>query len=160
VPAWGELLVALVCLVGIAGTIVPVLPGAFLVGGAILVWAVVEGSAVSWLLAVAAIGVIALGQVLKYLVPGRRMRESGVPGSVLVVGGLLGVVGFFVIPLVGLVVGFVGGVYLAEWWRLRSASEAWPTTLAAMKAAGLSMLIELASALIATSMWATVAVTT
>ena len=68
----------------------------------------------------------------------------------LVVGGLLGIVGFFVIPLVGLFVGFVLGVYLAELQRVGQAN-AWPSTWAAVKAAGLSILIELASGLLAAS---------
>ena len=44
-PAWGEALVAIACLVGIIGVVVPVLPGDHLVGAAILVWALVEQSA-------------------------------------------------------------------------------------------------------------------
>ena len=159
-PPWGELVVAITCLVGIAGTIVPVLPGALLVGGAVVVWAFVEGGAVAWTTAALVLVVIAAGQALKYLLPGRRLRDSGIPGVTLVVGGVLGVVGFFILPVVGLIVGFLGGVYLAELARLRSARDAWPSTLTAMKAAGLSMLIELASALLATSMWLAVAVTT
>ena len=51
---------------------------------------------------------------MKYVVPGRRLKENGIPNSTLLLGGVLGVVGFFVIPVVGLLVGFVLGVYLAE----------------------------------------------
>jgi uncharacterized protein YqgC (DUF456 family) len=160
VDATGELVVGLVVLLGVLGTVVPVLPGVVLVAGALVVWAVIEGSAVSWAVTAGALLVLALGQVLKYLVPGRRLRDSGVPAWVLLVGGLLGIVGFFVLPVVGLVVGFVGGVYLAELVRLRDPKGAWPTTRSAMANAGLSMLIELATALVAAAMWATAAVTT
>ena len=44
-------------------------------------------------------------------------------------GALLGIVGFFVIPVVGLVIGFVVGVYLAEWYRLRDVARAWRATI-------------------------------
>ena len=40
---------------------------------------------------------------------------------------LLGVVGFFVVPVVGLFLGFVLGVYLAELRRV-GAAAAWPST--------------------------------
>lgn len=159
-PAGGELLVGVVMAIGVLGTIVPLLPGVLLVGGALVVWGVVERTPLSLTAMALGLAVLALGQVLKYLVPGRRLKESGVPGTVLLAGGLLGIVGFFVIPIVGLVIGFVGGVYLAELVRLRDPRRAWPTTWAAMKSAGLSMLIELASALVVVAAWFGVAVTT
>ena len=158
--ATAELVVGLVIAVGIVGTIVPVLPGVLLVAGALVAWGVLEGSAVSWGVVAAGLAVLGAGLVLKYLVPGRRLKESGVPGSVLLAGGVLGIIGFFVIPVVGLVVGFVLGVYLAELVRLRDPKQAWPTTWTAMKSAGLSMLIELASAMIAAAIWFAAAVTT
>ncbi len=81
------------------------------------------------------------------------MRNQGVPAVVLIAGGAGGVVGFFLIPVVGVVVGFVAGIYCAELVRLQSIQAAWPTTVAAMKAAGISVLIELAAALFATAVW-------
>ena len=39
--------------------------------------------------------------------PGRQLRATGIPTSTLVTGGVLGVVGFFVIPVVGLLVGWI-----------------------------------------------------
>jgi len=61
-------------------------------------------------------------------------------------------VGFFVIPVVGLLVGFVAGIYLAELLRVGRA-RAWPSTGAALRAAGLSLLIELAAGLLAAVVW-------
>ena len=159
-PAWGELLVLVACFVGVLGTILPVLPGALLIGGALLVWAVVEGSWVSWGVALAGIAVLALGQVLTYLVPGRRMSAAGIPGRTLLAGGLLGIVGLFVVPVVGLPLGFVLGIYLAERVRLPDHAAAWPSTVEAMKGAGLSMLISLVAAVAATGIWLAAAVTT
>ena len=50
--------------------------------------------------------------VVKYAVPGRRLKAA-VPMRTLVVGGMFAVVGFFVIPVVGVLVGFPIGVYVA-----------------------------------------------
>jgi hypothetical protein len=49
-------------------------------------------------------------------------------------------------------VGFGPGVYLAAHRRV-GPTAAWPSTTAALRAAGLSILIELAAALLATSAW-------
>jgi uncharacterized protein YqgC (DUF456 family) len=153
-PEWGVLLVAVACAVGIAGTVVPILPGTLVVGAAVCVWAAVEGGWDSWSVALLAVGLLAVGQLLKYVIAGRALSAGGVPTLTMVAGGVLGLVGFFVIPVVGLVVGFVGGVFLAELVRLRDPREAWPSTLLAMKAAGIATLIELGAALLATSVWA------
>ncbi|MFC6238203.1 DUF456 domain-containing protein [Longivirga aurantiaca] len=159
-PAWGEWLVLLACLVGVVGTILPVLPGSVLVGGAIVVWAVVEGGATAWVTALLACAVLVVGYALTILIPGRQMTAAGIPTRTLVVGGLLGIAGFFVVPVVGLPLGFVLGVYLAERVRLPDHAAAWPSTVTAMKGTGLSVLIGLVAAVAATGIWASVAVMT
>jgi len=135
-----EVLVALAIAVGVVGVVVPVLPGSLLVLGAILVWAWNVGGATAWAVFAVAAVFLVLGAVVKYVVPGRRLKEGGIPGSTLVLGSLLGIVGFFVVPVVGLPIGFVLGVYLAELNRL-GREAAWPATKHALKAVGLSMLI-------------------
>ncbi len=143
-----DLLAGLAILVGLAGIVVPVLPGALLILAAVVVWAAVTGGATAWAVAGVAIALLVVGQVFKYTIPGKRLKASGVPTRTIVLGGLLGIVGFFVIPFVGLFVGFVAGVYLAELQRV-GQEQAWPSTWAAVKATGLSILIELASGLLA-----------
>lgn len=155
----GLLLIGLAILAGIVGVVVPVLPGALLVVGAILVWAIVEGSATGWAVLAAAVVLVGAAQIVKYLVPGRRMRDAGVPNSTIVTGVVLAVVGFFVIPVVGLFVGFPAGVYLAERKRLGPHADAWESTKHALKALGLSILIELAAVLLAGGIWLTAALT-
>jgi uncharacterized protein YqgC (DUF456 family) len=147
-----EVLVALAIVVGLVGVVVPLLPGALLVLGAILVWAWDVGTGEAWVVFAIATTFIAVGSIAKYAVPGRRLRTSGVPTSTLLLGGLLGIVGFFVIPVVGLVVGFVLGVYLAELRRV-GLDAAWPATKDALKAVGFSILIELVATLCAASTW-------
>ena len=150
---FGELLIGLVLLVGLVGVVVQVLPGALLVLGAVLVWAVLEGTGVAWVVAVVAVLATVAAGVVKYVLAGRHLKSAGVPNRTLVWGGLAGVVGFFVIPVVGLPVGFVLAVYLAELHRLRDRGRAWRATLAALQATGITILIELAGALVASASW-------
>ncbi len=148
-----EYAVALAIAVGVVGVIVPLLPGSLLVIGAILVWAWDIGSPTGWAVFAVAALVIALGSIVKYVVPGRRLKDNGIPNSTLFLGGALGIVGFFVIPVVGLLIGFVLGVYLAELRRV-GTRDAWPATWHALKAVGLSMLIEFTACLLAAAAWA------
>jgi uncharacterized protein YqgC (DUF456 family) len=147
-----EVLVALAIAVGLVGVLVPVLPGSLLVGVAVLVWATEKAEATGWVVAVIAFVLLAAGAVVKYLVPGRRLQQAGVPTSTLVLGGALGVLGFFVVPVVGLPLGFVLGVYLSEWRRL-GHRDAWPATVHALKAVGLGILIELGFGILAAATW-------
>jgi uncharacterized protein len=154
-----DVLVGLAILVGLVGIVVPVLPGSILILAAVLVWTVHDGSTSAWGVCAVVTLLLAVGAVVKYTVPGRRLKTIGVPRSSMVAGGLLGIIGFFVIPVVGLVVGFVLGVYLAEARRV-GPTLAWPSTKAALRAVGVSMLIEIAAGLLAAVSWLTGALVT
>ncbi|HET7432431.1 MAG TPA: DUF456 domain-containing protein [Nocardioides sp.] len=145
------ILCGLLVVVGLFGIVVPVLPGTVLVALGIGVWASERGTAESWTTFALAAGCLVAGAVVKYVVPGRRLKAA-VPTRTLVVGGLGAVVGFFVIPVVGALVGFPVGVYVAERVRLGGAG-AWPSTRAALQAMAHSILIELVAALAATAVW-------
>jgi uncharacterized protein YqgC (DUF456 family) len=147
-----EGVVALAILVGLLGIIVPILPGGILIFLAVLAWAVLTGGLTAWLVFAVAAAFLVAGTVVKYAVPGKRLKDAGIPASTQWTGVALGVVGFFVIPVVGLFVGFVVGIYLAERSRLGPAG-AGPSTKAALRAAGLSIVIELAAAILATVTW-------
>jgi uncharacterized protein len=160
VSAAGEVVVGLAIAVGLVGVVVPVLPGALLVWAAIVAWALWTQTWTAWVvLAVATVAVLA-AQVVKYVIPDRRLRASGVPRRSVVVGGLLALVGFFVVPVVGLVLGFVGGVYAAERRRLGHHEPAWRATTVAVRAVGVGLLVELAGALLAAVAWSAGAVAT
>jgi uncharacterized protein YqgC (DUF456 family) len=143
---------SLVILAGLAGIVVPILPGTILIGAAIVGWAAFTGGEAAWWAAGIAVALLAIGAIVKFAVPHRRLRDIGVPTSTVAVGGILGIVGFFVIPVAGLFVGFVGGVWLAEAVRVGRAN-AWPSTKSAVGAVGLSILIELAFGLLATAVF-------
>ncbi|TDU84399.1 hypothetical protein EV138_6870 [Kribbella voronezhensis] len=146
-------LVGVAIFVGIIGIVIPVLPGAILSLAAILIWALEEQSATGWVVLSAAVVLIGASQVVKYIVPERRLRESGVPRRSMLIGILLGIVGFFLIPVVGLFVGFPLGVYLSERQRLGTHDQAWVSTKHALRATGLSILIEFIGTSLAAAVW-------
>lgn len=146
-------LVGLVILVGIIGAVVQVYPSGPFVGGAILVWAIAWNTPAAWTVFAVSALVLMAALVAKYLIPGRRLARSGIPNSTLLWGLAAAVVGFFVIPVVGFVIGLVLGIYLAELARLQSHQAAWPATVVALRAVGLSVVIELVAALAATGAW-------
>lgn len=151
--SWLEVGVAVAISVGVLGVVVPLLPGSLLVGAAIGVWAIATGGPTAWVVLGVAVTFLVSGTVVKYLVPGRSLHAAGVPMRSLVVGAVLAVAGLFVVPVVGAPLGFVLGVYLAELQRL-GGTLAWPSTRAALKAVGLSILIETTACALAAATWA------
>jgi uncharacterized protein YqgC (DUF456 family) len=145
--------VALAIAVGIIGIVVPLLPGTLLVFAAIAVWAVVEHSVTGWVTLGVVTALLGASMLIKYTWPVKRMRAADVRTRSLVAGGVLGIVGFFVIPVIGLVIGFVLGIYLAEWATRGDQRLAWTSTKHALKGVALSMGVELAGALLATAAW-------
>ncbi|MEU8226754.1 DUF456 domain-containing protein [Kribbella sp. NPDC048915] len=148
-----SILVGIAIFVGIVGIVVPILPGAILSLAAILVWALVERSATGWVVFAIAAVLIGASQVVKYVVPERRLREAGVPRRSIVIGVLLGIVGFFLIPVVGMFIGFPVGVYLSELQRQRTQAAAWTSTKHALRQTGVSILIELLGTSLAAAVW-------
>jgi uncharacterized protein YqgC (DUF456 family) len=146
-------LAAVLIAVGIVGIALPVLPGLVLVVAGVAVWAVPRGDAVAWTVLGIVVAIVVIGSVVKYVVPGRALRDSGVPGRTIAAGAVLGVIGFFVIPVLGLFIGFVLGVYLAELARLGGHEAAWPSTRQALAAVGWSIVIEMATGLLAAAVW-------
>jgi uncharacterized protein YqgC (DUF456 family) len=149
----GIIVVALAIAVGIIGIVVPLLPGTLLVFAAIAVWAVVEHSVTGWVTLGVVTALLGASMLIKYTWPVKRMRAADVRTRSLVAGGVLGIVGFFVIPVIGLVIGFVLGIYLAEWATRGDQRLAWTSTKHALKGVALSMGVELAGALLATAAW-------
>lgn len=149
-----DLLVLTALMVAAVGIFVPVLPGTLLAFAALLAWALLTGGSLAWTAFGVASAVLLSGQVLKYLLPHRSLTAAGVPGRSIVVGGLTAIVGFFLIPVVGLVLGFVAGLFVAEQVRLADWPAARSSTWLAMKATGFSILIELGALMLAATIWA------
>jgi uncharacterized protein len=149
----GIVLVALAIAVGLVGIVVPVLPGTLLVFGAIAVWAIVEQDVTSWVTLGVVTALLGAATLIKYTWPVKRMRAADVSTRSLVAGAVFGIIGFFVIPVLGLVIGFVLGVYLAELAKRRDQRVAWTSTKHAVKGVALSVGVEMAGALLATAAW-------
>lgn len=140
-------------LIGLIGVVVPILPGSTLIGASILVWGVLVPSWAARGLAAAAILVLVVVGVVQFYVAGRHMKSTGVPNSTLLIAAVPAIIGFFIIPVVGLIVGFVLGVLAAERFRLGSFQAAVPATVSAVKAVAISIGIEIAGALVAVTLW-------
>lgn len=153
-PAGATLWVpALLIIVGILGVIIPVIPGLLIALLGVLIWAWDLGTTTGWVFFGLCAAVYAAGLTLQFLIPGRRMKAAGIATSTLVIGLLVGIVGFFVIPVIGGPIGFVLGIYLVETSRTRDREAAWTSTKAALRGILHSIGIELCAGLVILTTW-------
>jgi len=150
----GSALVALVMAVGLLGVLVPLLPGTALILVAGLAWAVLvqESGTGRWVVVGLMTAVLVAGIAAKYALPGKRLSGQ-LPRSTLLAGAAGAVLGFLVLPPLGLVLGGVAGVYLAEARRVGGGAEARRSTVQVLQAVGLGILAELTAGLLMVGTW-------
>ena len=141
-------------LVGLVGIVFPVLPGSILVGAGALVWAIWGASGWGWVAFGVALVLLLIGGISSWLLTGKSLQQRQVPKWPITVGLLLGIVGMFVLPGFGLPIGFVLGLLLAEWYRMRDFGKAAATSWETVKALGVGILIELGCAMVAVAVLA------
>lgn len=144
----GPLLLAVsAILLGMVGIVVPVLPGLTLAAVAAVGYAMWLGGAPGWVLGTGTVLAYAVALVLRYLVPQRRLRAVGVGSRTMLLAVLVGIVGFFVVPVVGMPLGFVATVYAIERVRV-GAEHAWASTVATVRAVAVTIGVDLAAAVL------------
>jgi hypothetical protein len=148
-------LVALALAVGAVGTVVPLVPGILLSWAATLVYGLVEGFDGPGAVAFGVITVIAAAAtVAGWVIPARVAGKAGAARSSILLGVVGAVAGFFVIPVVGLAVGGVAGVWAGERVRTGDGQLAWRATKATVTGFGLATLLQFVAALAIAAVWA------
>ncbi|MCW2713017.1 MAG: hypothetical protein JWN88_64 [Frankiales bacterium] len=147
-------LLGLVMVIGLFGVLIPLLPGTALVLAAGIAWAVlvVEDGSGRWVVVAIMTALFLAGLVAKYALPGKRLSGQ-LPRTTLLLGGLGALVGFLVLPPLGLLIGGVAGVYLAEARRHGPGAQARRSTVQVLQAVGLSILAELTAGVLMVGTW-------
>jgi uncharacterized protein YqgC (DUF456 family) len=143
----------LLLIVAAFGTIYPILPGSLLAIAVLIGWGWVIGTTVSWTIAAVGSVMCLAGWSASFVLTGRKLRQHEVPGVSIVVAMVAGIVGMFVIPVVGLFVGFALGLLASEWIRRNDFSAAVRSSMEALKATGIGVLIEFCMVCLAGSVW-------
>jgi uncharacterized protein len=148
-------LLALVMAIGAVGTVVPLLPGLALIWAAALVYGLARGFGVVGVVSFALITGLAAGAtVAGYVVPRRRAVGAGATGATVWLGIAGAVIGFFAVPIVGLPLGGVVGIYVGERLRTRDPALAWRATRATLAGFGLAALVQFGAGLGMIAVWA------
>lgn len=147
-------LVAVAMAVGLIGTVVPVMPGLLLMWGAGLVYGIIEGFGGVGIPAFAVMTMLlGVGMAMSYVLPKRGGERGGAAKSSVRLGIVGAIVGFFVIPVLGLPIGGAAGVLLGEYGRLRDWPAAWGATWSVLAGFGLAVLAEFTAGVAMIATW-------
>lgn len=150
--AWGELLVAVVMAVGMVGIFVPGLPGLSLIWAGGLAWAWLDGGGgTRWWVFTVITAFFALGQWASFILPASQTRNA--PPRTLTVAALLGLAGFFLVPVVGGPIGFAAGVFLMNIVGGATTAAAYRMTVSTVRAFGWAVAAQTAAACAMAATW-------
>ena len=148
-----SVITGILVLIGLAGIVVPILPGSITIIIGLLVWAIFVGGPVGWVVfAVGALLCLA-GMLGTYVLTGRVLKREKIPSRSIVIGLVVGVVGMFLVPVVGLPLGFAVGLFGAEYLRVGDVPGALKSSWAAIKAAARGILLEFGLSGLAVVTW-------
>ena len=135
---------ALGVLAGLVGTVVPVVPGLVVVWLASVGTLLLQGRGpLAWVVVAVLTGLMIAGTAASTILPARRAKATGAPSQSLMLAGAGAIVGFFVIPVLGMLIGGVAGLLLAERQRLDDWTPAWASSKEVLKGYGWGVLLEI-----------------
>ena len=146
--------IALLMAIGLTGVLLPFLPGVPIIWGAALLYGLLTDFGGVGATAMVAITILAvIGLAASIVLPDRAGVASGASRSTRLFAGALGVVGFFVIPVVGFPLGACAGVLIAQYQHTADWQAARESTIAVLKGFGAGVIAELGAALAMVLVW-------
>ena len=138
--------------IGIVGTVLPILPGLALVWLSAFVYGLVEGFGVWGWTAMAVITLVGGAAVVAGVrIPQRAAARGGIPLRGQIFAAVLAVGGFFVIPVLGAPLGFVLGVWIVA--RSRHGDRAWEVTRSSVGALVAAASVQFGAAVVMGAVW-------
>ncbi|MDH3540544.1 MAG: DUF456 domain-containing protein [Acidimicrobiia bacterium] len=155
VEVFVTVLVGCAMLGALLGTVVPAFPGVVLAWLAALAFGFVVGFDRAGIAFMTTITMLAgANYVAMVRIPQKATMARGARRSSVVAGAVGAIAGFFLIPIIGFVIGGAAGVFGAEWFSKRDTPAAVESTKGVLIGFGVSSLIQLAAGILIAIVWA------
>lgn len=142
-------LIVVLMLVGLVGTVVPILPGIFMVWLGVVVYVWRDNFETLSLTTFIIISLIVIFAGLADLwLPIFGARKGGAAKRTILTGLLGAIIGSFIIPIVGTIVGYAVGVLLGEYHKRRDWNAAWEASKGGLTGWGIATIIQLVGGLV------------
>ena len=134
---------------GLIGTIVPMIPGTFLIWLAVLVYVLVNGMAsVGWAAFIVITFLALVTGTADLWMPLLGAQKVGASKRALLLGALGALVGTLFAPLVGTLIGYATGILIGEYQKRGDWQEATKASLGGLAGWGLATAVQVAGGLI------------
>lgn len=144
----------IILLIGLLGTVVPVLPGILLMWGAVVGYGLFLGFGPVGVGALVAATLISVAAVaLGFILPARLADESGASAKSQLAAIVGGIIGFFVIPVIGFIIGALAGIAISEYADKGDVDLARQSTVAVAKGFGVSALAQIVAGFLILTVW-------
>jgi len=139
----GELLIGLAMAIGLLGILIPIAPGIILVWLAGLAWALLDGGGlIRWSL-FALMTLLMVGALVATVrIPTKSAGHLDAPRGTLWLAAIFAVIGFFAIPVAGVLIGFSAGVLLSHLLATNDIHKSFDAMWATLRAFSKSALIQ------------------
>lgn len=147
-------LIAILMAIGLAGVVLPFVPGLPIIWGAALLYGFATSFGSLGTTAMVAITLLAaLGIASSLVIPDRAGVASGASRSTRLFAGVMGLIGFFVIPVIGFPIFACAGVLLAQYRETARWDTAMRSTVAVLKGFGAGLIAELGAGFAMVLVW-------
>jgi hypothetical protein len=158
VPHWLNvslhIFILLVMLAGVLVSFIPMVPGVVIVWLAGLVYGLAAGfGALGWGMFLLLTLLMIAGLLVDNVLMGSKARGAGASWYAIAFALLAGIVGSFLLPPLGGIIGAPLALFLFEYIRLKDSELAWLITKGLMTGWGLSALARVGIALVMTVVW-------
>lgn len=147
-----------IMLVGLVGALLPGLPSIEIIWGAALLYAILNYFAFGWSnwdlgLFILITLILMIGEVVIWGLGNFTAKKTGASWAAIALSIVLGIIGMFVIPIIGAIIGAMLGVFIVEYYRRRNWPAALKATTGVIWGAGLSFGAQVVIGLIMIAVW-------
>ena len=120
-----NIVILLTMLVGLLGLLIPIFPGLVIIWIGALAYGLITGFEFpAWLLFSILTVIMIAGSLLDNFVMGKQAHKQGASWLSIVLAILFGIIGTFIIPIIGGFLGAILAMFIAEWIRRKNWRDA------------------------------------
>ena len=120
-----NIVILLTMLVGLLGLVIPIFPGLVIIWIGALAYGLITGFEFpAWLIFSIQTVIMIVGSLLDNFVMGKQAHKQGASWLSIVLAILFGIVGTFIVPIIGGFIGAILAMFVAEWIRRKNWRDA------------------------------------
>jgi len=140
--------------VGLLGLLIPIIPGLVIIWLASLAYGIGVGfQTPGWIFFFIITIIMLVGSVIDNLVMGQQAHKTGASWISVLLAMLFGVIGTFILPIIGGFIGALTALFIAEWFRRKNWREAMTATTGWAVGCGWAIVIRFILGLLMIGIW-------